>query len=370
MKTNKVPEVSTVLRIISKALLLLFVVNFIFILLVHVPIGEVSLYNSAFRGRERFPFGENPDESYNLSIYNLDGMFASHKLASTEKQADEYRVFVVGDSSVWGFLQKPEETLSGMLDSQEIACAGKQVRVYNLGYPSLSVLKDLLLIDRSKSYQPDLIIWMVTLESLPTDLQLETPLVANNEMAVNQLIEEYDLNLERLPVDYLDYTLVARRRELADLIRLQLYGLLWSATGIDQTYPVEFAPALRDFEEDDSFHDFEPSTLDVRKLSIDVIQKAIEKNKEIDFAVINEPILISGGKNSDIRYDYYYPRWAYDQYRVWMGSEMAASRIEYFDLWDITPQSNFTNSAIHLDRAGEGILVERISTIILDRCEP
>ncbi len=40
-------------------------------------LGRISLYNPVFPGRQRFPFGEDPAQSYNLSLFNLDAMFAS-----------------------------------------------------------------------------------------------------------------------------------------------------------------------------------------------------------------------------------------------------------------------------------------------------
>ena len=360
---------SAIIRIIAKALLLLLVINFAFILVKQVPFGKIGLYNTLFQGRERFPFGENPQVSYNLSMYNLDGMLASHEIAGQKKGTDEFRVFVIGDSSVWGFLQKPQDTLSSILDSKKLNCNNKPIRVYNFGYPSLSVVKDMLIIDMVKKYQPDLIIWMVTLESLPDSVQMETPLVANNTLRVNQLIKDYALNEETQPINLMDYTLIARRRELADLIRVQFYGLLWSATGIDQEIPASYTPALRDFDEDYSFHGFQKPNLDTSKLSLDVIRKTIEKNSTIEFMIVNEPVLISTGKNSNIRYDYYYPRWAYDQYRVWMSAEMTKAQIDYVDLWDLAPESEFTNSAIHLNRAGEELLAERISSVLEEGCK-
>lgn len=365
----KTLRASVVVRIIVKSLLLLLLINYAFILIMNVPIGKLSLYNHLFTGRERFPFGENPQASYNLSIYNLDAMIASHQIAAVPKADDEYRVFVVGDSSVWGYLQPPEKTLASLLDLKKLRCNGKTVRVYNLGYPSLSVVKDLMIIDRIKTYAPDLIIWMVTLESLPIDLQTATPLVANNAIVLNHLISTYGLDIPRLNVDYRKFSLIGRRRELADLIRLQFYGLMWSATGIDQEYPTEYNPAQRDFEEDYSFHDFKNNELDTARLAINVIEKAIESNDDLDFVVINEPILVSNGVNSDIRYNYYYPRWAYDQYRAWMESEMGRAGIDYYDLWNLVPEKHFTNSAIHLDYTGEEILTERISSVLEDTCK-
>ena len=65
-------------RVLLKALLLFAVFNLIFAALYPMgALGRVSFYNLLFPGRERFPFGENPQQSYNLSIYNLDAMFSS-----------------------------------------------------------------------------------------------------------------------------------------------------------------------------------------------------------------------------------------------------------------------------------------------------
>lgn len=351
-------------RVVIKALILVLIINFAFIVFMRVPVGKISLYNLVFPGRSRFPFGENPEVSYSLSLYNLDAMLASHEIIS-EYDHDAFNVFVIGDSSVWGFLQKPEETLTGLIRSSN---SNKDIHIYNFGYPSLSILKDLMIFAEIKQYQPDLVVWMVTLESLPISRQLETPLVANNAIKAKTIIEDYGLTEMDSPlVDPLDFTLINRRRELADIIRLQLYGPLWAATGIDQDYPDQYNPATRDFEADNiEFYDFKPENLEEDKLALDVITETIEKNADIHFVVINEPILISQGANSDIRYNFYYPRWVYDQYRDLMRAEMDKHGIAYYDYWDIVPEQNFTNSAIHLDFEGETILAEKVTAIIRD----
>ena len=102
------------LLIKTTAIFLLF--NFAFIFTSNIPFGKISLYNSVFPGRERFPFGET-DESYNLSLLDLDAMFASHVLAGNNKTSNEYRVLLIGDSSVWGTLLTPEQTLAGQLNA-------------------------------------------------------------------------------------------------------------------------------------------------------------------------------------------------------------------------------------------------------------
>ena len=72
---------------------------------------------------------------------------------------------------------------------------------------------------------------------------------------------------------------------------------MWAATGIDQDYPVEYTPALRDFDVDESFYDFALYDLDVNQLALDVIDQTIKINNDIQFMVVNEPILVAqGGK--------------------------------------------------------------------------
>jgi hypothetical protein len=353
-------------NVLLKGLALFFILNLAF---VAVPpgLGKLSLYNRMLDGRERFPFGENPAQSYNLSLFDLDAMFASHLIAAGPKPADEYRVLLIGDSSVWGTLQHPEETLAGQLNAAgKATCEGKTVRVYNLGYPTISLAKDLMVLDYAMRYDPDLILWGVTLEAFPADKQWTTPLVANNAARVDDLTARYDLSFDAndpalIRPSIWDRTLIGQRRALADLIRLQMYGVLWSATGIDQAYPADYTPAQKDFDADENFHDFKPPVLDESRLAFDVLQAGLTAAGDVPVVIFNEPMLISAGENSDLRYNFFYPRWAYDQWRQTMNEKALENGWNYLDLWDLIPDiSYYTNSAIHLTPAGEAILAKRL----------
>lgn len=349
-------------NVLIKGLLLFAVFNLLWAVF-NPSLGRFSSYDILLRGRERLPFGEDSARSYNLSLYDLDAMFASHKLTGERKTADEYRVFVIGDSSAWGTLLHPEETLAGKLDALGLEIAdGKTMRVYNLGYPTLSLLKDLMILEEALQYEPDLILWPVTLESFPRDRQLESPIVANNSRRVAPLIERFNLDLDP-PVEATSFwqnTIIGQRRTLADLLRLQLYGVMWSATGIDQTYPTDYEPAARDLEADVTFNGWAEGEMSADDLAFDLINAGMQLAGDVPVVVINEPILVSTGENSDLRYNFYYPRWAYDDYREILSVECASNDWPCLDLWDAVPQEHFTNSAIHLDEVGEGMLVERI----------
>lgn len=360
------------LPLLLKATLLFVLLNFAFILLDGFSLGKLTLYNNIFPGRERFPFGEN-QRGYNLSLFDLDAMFAAHILVGTPKSDDEFRVLLIGDSSVWGTLLTPEQNLAGQLNSQNISACEKNVRAYNLGYPYISLLQELMILDEALQYQPDMIVWLTTLESFPKEKQFGAPLVANSPERVKQLITNYQLPLD--PNDpalnhptTLNQTFVSRRKDLANLIRLQLYGVPWSATGIDQFYPESYEPAQTDFEADDSFYDIKKSEPLRDQLSLEILDAGLNAT-DLPMILVNEPILISDGANSDIRYNFFYPRWAYDEYRRLLAERAAQNGWSYLDLWDLVPMDQFTNSAIHLTPFGESLLADEIAEAIQTNCK-
>lgn len=354
-----------ILRVLIKALLLYLALNLLVALVGDLPAGGWTVYNRLVPGRQRLPFGETPREAYNFSLFDVDAMLASHIIVRP-KAADEYRVIVIGDSSMWGTLLRPEETLAGQLDAMHLrASDGRQMRFYNLGYPTISVTKDLLILDAALKYEPDLVVWAVTLEAFPIDKQLDVPLVQNNPVRARALIERYQLPLPvdtLQPTSFWERTLIGRRKAIADGLRLQLYGLMWAATGIDQTYPTDYPRAQVDLEADPLFHGQPDVTAD--DLALDVLSAAQQKI-DVPLLIVNEPILISTGANSELRYNFYYPRLAYDSYRVILEQGMRDGSNAYIDAWNIVPAGEFTNSAIHLDRHGTARLTKSVKNELL-----
>jgi hypothetical protein len=362
-------------NVILKGLGLFLIINLIFVSLNPNAFGKLSLYNILFSGRQRFPFGEDSAQSYNLSLFNLDAMFASHVIANGPKPTDEYRIIIIGDSSVWGTLLHPEQTLSGQMNTSGLSVCGKKIQVYNLGYPTISLMKDLMVLDYAMHYNPDLIIWAVTLEAFPLYNQLSSPIVANNANRVEDLIARYNLpiNLNNpafVRPNVWDSTLIGQRRPLADLVRLQMYGVMWTATGIDQTYPADYQHTQRDFNTDVSYHGMQPPMLDGSKLAFTELEAGKRIAGNVPLILVNEPMLISTGKNSNVRYNFLYPRWAYDQWREMLGLRVQMGGWKYLDLWNIIPATEFTNSAIHLSPYGESLMAGRVDQFLLEQSCP
>ena len=361
------------LRILIKAAVLVVLVSFLFAFVNSTALGSLTLYNHLFPGRERLPFGENQQAAYNLSLYNVKAMFATHVLDASAPDDGTYRVFLLGDSSVWGTLLTPDQTLAGQLNAAGLILCGKPARFFNLGYPSLSLTKDLMLLNEALRYEPDHIVWLATLESFPRENQLAVPILANNPERARDLIARFGLALEPEDANLVDpgfggRTLIGQRRNLADLVRLQFYGVMWAATGIDQAYPVDYERAATDLAPDVTFHGRTPPALDPDTLAFDELDAGFGIAEDVPLMLVNEPILVSEGANSDIRYNFFYPRWAYDQFRQSLSARAAERGWNYLDLWNIVPAGEFTNSAIHLTSAGEALVARRIATALEASC--
>lgn len=355
------------LRVVIKATILFILFNLIFAILQPLDaLGSMSVPV----GRERLPYGED-DRAYNLSLNNLPAMFASHAVTQP-KAEDEFRVLLIGDSANWGILLKPEETLAGYINAEDYQTDdGRTVKAYNIGHPIMSLTKDLMLLDYAMQYEPDMILWLTTLESFNRGEQLDPPILLNNAQRVKDLIDRYSLNLDSdnakwVEPTFLDLTIVGQRREIADWIRLQMFNVMWTLTGVDQYYPDEYSLRSEDFEEDLSWHEFdEPTDLTTDDLAFDVIEAGIERAGEVPVLLVNEPMFISDGENSDLRYNFWYPQWAYDQYRALYNDLADENGWHYIDLWDIVDGAEFTDSPVHLTPTGSQQLSEVVGEAII-----
>lgn len=367
------PDARWIRNVLLKALLLFVVFNLVFMSVDFVPwLARLSAYNLIFPGRTRLPYGEVPMRAYNISPLSLEAMFASHELTAGAKPEDEFRVLVIGDSSVWGFLLKPEETLSGNLNAGGFETGdGRQLRAYNLGYPITSLFKDLMILDEAMQYEPDLVLWLVTLEAMPMTKQFTSALVQHNPGRAQTLIERYDLDLEPQEGDLVvpnlwQRTIVGQRRNLADLARLQLYGIVWAATGIDQDYPETYPLRKSDLEDDNSFFGLVPPDQVDAILAPEVMQAGITLAGDAPVLFVNQPIFVSQGENSDIRYNLNYPRWAYDEYRIWFEEQCQDNGWFCVDVWDLVDPSEFTNTAFHMTPSGSAQLADALGEAILE----
>ncbi len=327
----------------------------------------LNVYATLHMKRERFPLSTSSPIDDALDVGNLDVMFASH-IVSEPKGPNEFRVLVLGDSAVWGLQLTPDQTLPGQLDALNLTCGDKNVRVYNLSFPRSSATKDLMILDKALQFKPDLVLWLVTWYTLMPKTRVDHWLVTQNYAEFYKLGHRFDF-LPRgytapTPVD----TLVARNRELFRETRFELYSLIQLATGLDQIPgPPEVLPAT--LSRDTTFEGLKPPTLNRSQVSVDQVQHFYELAGNVPVVLINEPILVlSGVPNSDVRYDSYYPRWVYDQYRQYLGEAAAQHGWNYLDLWNVFAPSYYSDTPLHLIPKGQGLLAEALAPSIQGAC--
>jgi hypothetical protein len=299
-------------------------------------------------------------------------MLASHVIARP-KAVGEFRVVLIGDSGLWGWLLGNKDTLVGRINAGGYTTAdGRRVVAYNLGYPIMSLTKDLMLLDAAMHYQPDMVVWLVTLESFPREKQLVHPLLQNNAGRVRALITAYDLVLDPndprfVEPDFLGRMIVGQRRAMADWLRLQFYSFSLAATGIDQAIPAEIPLRKSDFDEDVSWQSFKtPTPLTDADLTFDVLAAGVERAGSVPMLIVNEPMFISAGANSQLRYNSLYPRWAYDAYHERLGAMAAQNGWHYLDVWDSIAPEEFTDTPVHLTPQGSDQLAQRVGAAILE----
>lgn len=366
------------IRVIVKAAALFALLNLVFAWTTPLEtLGRVSLYNTVLPGRERLPYGENPAQAYNVSLFNIPAMFAAHEVSQT-KADDEYRVLLIGDSATWGWLLENDDTLAGQINAGQYTTeAGQRIVVYNLGYPSMTLTKDLLILDYAMRYDPALIVWPMTLQSFPCSTQFSpspkigNTLVLNNTDRVRALATAYDLDLDIdddrfVDADFWENTIVGQRRNLADLFRLQFYGFSWASTGIDQVIG-EFDLRQSDFDQDTDYAGFgEDAPFTDDDLAFDVLAAGITQAGDVPVLLVNEPTFISDGENSDLRYSSFYPRWAYDLYRAMLQEHADANGWPLVDLWDALPAEVFTDTPVHVTPEGSAQYAALVAEAIVD----
>ena len=348
-------------RVLLKALVLFVLINIVYGI-VDPSLGAVSAYNSIFPGRVRFPFGVSADP-YVVTVDNLDVMAASHAIAAP-KSSDEYRVVIIGDSSVWGETFSVQDSISEQWNHLDNQCGERKIRFYNLGYPHPSVIKDMIILDKAMEYEPDMVVWFVTLNTI-IPRRLSPFIIANRERAT-KILDTYDITyareeeLAQAKITFYDKTLVGRRSDLARTTRLQALGLVWKATSLDKRMSAKRPPLSQDVKDHYNYRGWETGTNLQKKMLLDALAAGHTIAKDIPVLLVNEPIYIASGGNSEIRYNAIYPRWAYDQYRQVLAAEAQMQEWNYLDLWDVVPAQFFSDTGLHVSAKGERILVEKI----------
>ena len=353
-------------RVVLKGVLLFLVLEFL-IVTTPVPRAAGGAYGLFGIKRERFPLSTVPPVDEALDVGDLDAMFASH-VVSDAKAPNEFRVLVLGDSTIWGLQLRPDEVLSGQLGRLDLRCDEKQPRFYNLSFPRSSATKDIMILDRAMRTRPDAIVWLVTWYTLMPKTRADHWIVSQNPEVFRRLAVRFDF----LPRDYeapnWRDAVFNRNRRMFRVARYQLYSLIHMATNRDQIDGPPQLPAA-ELSADETFEGMKPPALRRNQVSIDQVRAFYEIAGSVPVLLVNQPIMIMKDiANSDVRYNSYYPRWVFDQYRSYLGEAAAGSGWHYVDLWDVFPAEYFADTPLHLKPEAHQIMAETLAPEILKAC--
>lgn len=341
-------------RIVLKAALLFVLLNVAFALLDPMSfVGRIGIYNWLVPGRERITYNHGSTRSHTVTTANMAANLGTHVVAGPHPP-DEFRVFVFGDSATWAVSQSHDQTVTAFLNDMNLTAAdGRPMRFYNLGYPESSASKTLLLLDAAMRYQPDMIVWNLTLQAF-YPYTVYHFLVTENPIPMARLDAAYDLpsydpdSPQVVHPSLWDRTLVRRREELATLLRLQVYGIPWGLTGVDNiVYPYEAPPDNIPVGRED------PGPVSPDDLTFEYLYAIFERAEGVPVVLVNEPIFIASGENSDRWYNESYSRQQFDSFRKIMAEMAMREGWTYLDAWDVIPPPYFTRDEMHRNPEGE-----------------
>ncbi len=343
-------------RLLAKAVIIFALLNVAFAGL-DPTVERLSVFNWFLPGRLRLP----------IHVDDLQASFNAHVISGLPKDSGEYRILLLGDSQTWGLRLPVQQSLGQQMNAMHLSACGRKLRFYNLALPFASALRDFFVLSESLKYEPDSVVWLLTLNSFLPRAEPLDPVKAQSQAAVS-LLEQYALGRYRDLVgpipSFLGRTPTAEAGRLHRLALLQLDGMRWTAGMIDfDTSPYE--PQKSGVLDDPTWEGFAPPELDPAQLFFDVVGPMHRLAGGLPVLVISEPMFIAQGRNSAIRYNVQYPRWAYDQYLALLQRAAAEQGWPYMDLHALVADSDFTDVPQHLNAEGEKQLAQAIAPTIL-----
>lgn len=357
-------------RVVVKGGLFFILLNLILVL-INPPMKSFFLFNNnLFPGYQRLPVLWTPDRHLNNTeffersfIDKLDLMLAAHEVSGRKKPSNEYWVFIYGDSSVWGTALYPDETLAGQLNDLKLTtCDGKKLVAFNLGYPSNAALKDLVIMDQTRKYDPDQSVWLFSMLAFTQDRQVVPFIEANPEYA-KKIVDVYKLKtdistLPMLPESILKNTILEKRLDFHLLVNLYASRVITDAIGTDDARTAnEREILLKDTPKKTlDFKGIQPTDDLAANLALDTLTAAtlITDGKII---YINEPIFVRQPTGDETAYNSAFPVWAYDKYRELVQTMVDKGKWNYADYWNLLPsEDSYSTSLFHLRPVAEQTL--------------
>ena len=310
-------------------------------------------------------------------VYWLELMLRQHELCWREpKTPGELRVALYGSSAAYGFPLPAEKGLAGLLNAH-FEAVGMPAHVYNLAMVTTYQVRDAVIMSESLPYDPDVIIYPITLADFRHLAPLQDAIVTNffrmNATALQRAIDAPPAGLEAPFAVYqgwLDQREDERKRtdQLRDVGRYLRQAIRVLAEAIVARLdaplpPPEIATGGRQFYYDcaktqaasESFRDFE-------QWNVLAYLADLQRQRGIRVLVIQWPIAHEQVGSC------YSARFTADQvleFSDWVRAEVVQRNLAYVDLHQFLAAGFFYDS-LHVTADGQ----QRIATTVAQVLDP
>lgn len=307
--------------------------------------------------------------------WTLDPLLDAHQIAQP-KAPDEFRVIFLGDSATFCLYCRSTEAIPSVFTQLGATFDGKRVVGYNLAYPGSDWLKDVLILKHALKYQPDAIVWLVTAKwtgDQPLPQEPDAHLITRvNAAELPALARQFNLDTwetER----YADadawyqrsiFMRGGRYRDwLLLLVRSFRNVLIYPNKDLTQEYllpgdPVTTKPVPAIAEINSALPGY--GTFPNRQWDLLRAGQQMAAKADVPLLVVNEPIYLASGPNTDINYNPFYERNLYDRFRAALADFTRRHAMTYLDLWSTLPAENFSNTSLHYTLDGNRRVAQEV----------
>jgi len=288
--------------------------------------------------------------------WTLDPLLDAHQIARP-KAPDEFRVIFLAIRP--RFACTADRLRRSPASSRQLGAAfdGKRVVGYNLAYPGSDWLKDVLILKHALKYQPDAIVWLVTAKETgdqPLPQEPDAHLITRiNAAELPALARQFNLDTwetER----YADadawyqrsiFTHGGRYRDwLLLLVRSFRNAVIYPNKDLTQEYllpgePITTKPVPAIAEINSALPGY--GMFPNRQWELLRAGQQMADEASVPLLVVNEPIYLASGPNTDVNYNPFYERNLYDRFRAALTDFTHQHAMTYLDLWNALPAEIF-----------------------------
>ena len=330
-----------------------------------------------------FEGGQRLHELRSRSVYWLELGFRQHEVCWRRfSHPDEVRVFLAGNSAVYGFPLPAEESLSGVLN-RRFNDNHIGAHVFNLAAVLTYQLKDALILHESIPYRPDLIVYAVSLaefEHYPgspkdfADLSEWTwrslvEFFASNRNAVLAFAGEQPPGLSEPLETYRQFLMTPAARLSRSTARGQVGALIRAiARAHAETLlrralpdlpvaPLASAGRQTTYDCEKITREREPLYRHWQDWNIIAFLERLQASTRAPVLVVNWPVAHEPVGDC---YNVRYPAAALQAYDEWLRAETEKRGLRYLDLQQLLPAEDFIDS-LHVTAEGQRKIASAIS---------